>query len=176
MSERREFHFGDYPLSGIVRRVRRAADMSQRELAKYAKVSPALLANIETGTRTPSLHTLQRILNAANYLLVVVDVEGHVVLPLRVWQDVADGAGRRYPAHLDTILDPVMGDWWADGYGLTRPPETFWRNRKYRDYLRRKSQWEVRVKQLRHAPEPHLRDWRGGDEWFRDGETDERGR
>jgi transcriptional regulator with XRE-family HTH domain len=160
------FVLGGYPLSGIVRRVRRAADFSQRELAKHAQISAAAVAQIETGAVTPTLPTLQRILNAANFQLVVVDVDGRLVVPLEVWQDVEDGAGRRYPAHLDTILDPEFGDWWADGYGLARPPETFRRNRTYRDYERRRSQWQVRVKKLRHAPPPQLpRGWKPGDEW-----------
>lgn len=75
----------------MVRRVRRTADLSQR--------------------------ALERILAAAGYHLEVVDRGGHVVLPLEVRQDTEDGAGRRYPAHLDTILDPVFGDWWADDEG-----------------------------------------------------------
>jgi transcriptional regulator with XRE-family HTH domain len=140
--------------------------MSQRELAKHAHVSASSIAEIETGTVLPSLPALQRILNAASYQLVVVDADGRLVVPLEVWQDTADGGGRRYPAHLDTILDPEFGDWWADCYGLARPPETFRRNRTYRDHERRRSQWEVRVKQLRHAPFPRLPpDWRPGDEW-----------
>ena len=90
-----------------------------------------------------------------------------------VWQDTADGADRRYPAHLDTILDPEFGEWWADSYGLARPPETFRRNRAYRDYQRRQSRWEVRSAQLRFAPPPRLpRGWRPGDEWRPD-ERDE---
>ena len=101
-----------HPLGGIIRRVRRKADMSQRELAKYAKVSPASIGSFETGAATPSLAVLQRVLNAANYQLVVVDVDGRLITPLEVWQDVTDGAGRRYPAHLDTILDPAYGEWW----------------------------------------------------------------
>lgn len=160
---------GGYPLEQIVRRVRRTADFSQRELAKHAGLSPATVAGIETGATVPSLPALQRILNAANYLLVAVDAAGRLVAPLEVWQDVTDGSGRRYPAHLDTILDPVFGDWWADGYGLARPPETFRRNRAYRDYERRLSRWEVRVAQLRNElpprPPPH---WQPGDEWLVD--------
>lgn len=166
MSEGNGFQLGGYALGGIVRRVRRAADLSQRELAKHARISPSGIAQIETGAVTPTLPTLQRILNAANYQLVVVDVDGHLVVPLEVWPDVADGAGRRYPAHLDTILDPEFGDWWADGFGLARPPETFRRNRAYRDYQRRRSQWEVRSSKLRHAPHPQLPwGWQPGDEW-----------
>lgn len=145
---------GGYSLAGIIRKVRRVADLSQRELAKHAKVSPATVAGYETGAITPSLEALQRVLNAANYQLVVVDVDGRLAVPLEVWQDVADGAGRRYPAHLDTILDPVFGEWWADGFGLQRPPETFRRNRHYRDWQRRQSQWDVRAAQFRFDPPP----------------------
>jgi hypothetical protein len=103
-------------------------------------------------------------LNAANYRLLVADLDGRLVVPLEVWQDVADGADRRYPAHLDTIVDPEPGEWWADKYGLSRPPETFRRNRAQRDYERRLSRWEVRVSQLRDAPKPRPPDtWRGGE-------------
>jgi transcriptional regulator with XRE-family HTH domain len=169
MTHRDEISLGGYPLSGIIRRVRRTADFSQRELAKHAGVSAGTIAEIETGAVTPSLDVLQRVLHAANYQLVVVDESGRLVLPLEVWQNVTDLAGRRFPAHLDTVLDPEFGEWWADGYGLTRPPETFRRNRVYRDYLRRKSRWEVRVAQLRRAPPPRLPPgWQPGDEWQAD--------
>jgi transcriptional regulator with XRE-family HTH domain len=154
MANSEQLQVGGYPLASIIRRVRRAADMSQRELADHAAVSPSVIAEIETGALVPALATFNRVLGAANYELVVVDQRGRLVLPLEVWQDVADGSGRRYPAHLDTILDPVFGEWWADGFGLTRPPETFRRNRAYRDYERRLSQWQVRVAKYRNAPEP----------------------
>lgn len=154
MANDEELKLGGYRLSEIVRRLRRTADFSQRELARWAKVSPACVAATEAGRSTPSLAVLQRILNAANYQLVVVDASGRLVLPLQVWDGVADLAGRRFPAHLDTIVDPVQGDWWADAYGLARPPETFWRDRKRRDYERRLSRWQVRVAQLRGEPMP----------------------
>lgn len=166
MPQKPEVRLGDHPLSGIVRRVRRHADLSQRELAKRAKLSRTLIAAIETGTRTPSLRALTRILAAAGYRLVAIDDHGRLVLPLEVWKDTEDGAGRRYPAHLDTILDPVFGEWWADGFGLARPPETFRRDRKQRDYERRLSQWQVRVAKFRNAPEPNPPiEWRRRDEY-----------
>lgn len=145
---------GDYALSELIRQVRRQADFSQRELAKHAGVSASSISGIETGRETPSLAVLQRILHAANFRLVVVDEDGRTVLPLQTWQDTADGAGRRYPAHLDTIIDPEFGEWWADGYGLARPPETFRRDRAIRDFERSRSRWEVRVAQLRSEPPP----------------------
>jgi transcriptional regulator with XRE-family HTH domain len=149
-----EVRLGGYALSEIVRRVRRTADLSQRELAARAELSPATIGAIETGDRIPSLPALIRLLLAANYQLVAVDAEGRLVLPLLVYHDVADLAGRSLPAHLDTILDPKYGEWWADVYGLTAPPETFRRDRAYRDWQRRQSRWEVRVRQLRLLPRP----------------------
>lgn len=54
----------------------------------------------------------------------------------------------------------------ADVYGLTAPPETFRRNRAARDFQRRRSRWEVRVKALRHVPPPRRPfGWKKGDEW-----------
>src|SRR3954449_1180815 len=108
MSEDEGVQISGYPLTGIIRQIRRRADFSQRELAKFAQLSRSTVGAIETGAITPSLSVLQRLLNAANCQLVVVDADGRLVVPLLVWRDTADGAGRRYPAHLDTILDPVM--------------------------------------------------------------------
>ncbi len=105
----------------------------------------------------PSVAMLQRVLGAAKLWLVVVDDNGHVVKPMKDWQDTRDGAERRYPSHLDVILDPKPGEWWADQYGLTAPPETFRRDRAVRDMQRRRSQWEVRVAKYRAFPPPP--DW-----------------
>lgn len=154
MNEHEEVILGGYRLSEILRRVRRTADMSQRELAKYARVGKSTVAAIEAATISPAIGTLQRLLNAANYQLVVVDATGWLVLPLQVWQGITDGAGNRYPAHLDVVLDPEYGQWWADVYGLTSPPETYHRNRADRDYRRRLSVREVRVAQNRNKPKP----------------------
>jgi hypothetical protein len=85
---------------------------------------------------------------AAGLYLVVVDDAGHVVMPMEDWQSgVRDGAGRRYPAHLHVVLDPALGEWWADIYGFERPPETFHRDPpEVREYRRRLSAWQVRKK------------------------------
>lgn len=141
-------------LPGLIRQVRRLAVLSQRDLAEEAHLSQSTVARLESGRLLPSLATLLRILAIAGLVLVVTDENGNVVQPLRVWDDTRDGAERMFPAHVDLILDPRPGEWWGDRYGLARPPETFHRERRYRDAKRRRSQWEVRVKQFRHDPPP----------------------
>lgn len=143
-----------WPAAGIVRAVRRRADASQRELARWAEVHHGTIGKIEAGTLIPSIALLRRIIAAAGFRLAVVDEFGRVLQPMRDREDTRDGAERRYPSHLDTILDPEAGEWWADIYGLARPPETFHRNRAVRDAMRRRSQWEVRVAKYRGDPPP----------------------
>jgi hypothetical protein len=123
-------------------------------MARAADASQAAISKIEAGQMAPSFALLQRVLWAAKMWIVVVDEQGRVVEPMKDRPDVRDGAERRYPSHLDTILDPEPGEWWGDQYGLTSPPETFWRNRDYRDERRRRSVWEVRVGKYRHVPPP----------------------
>lgn len=103
---------------------------------------------------TPSLGVMFALLRSAGLWLVAVDAAGRIVLPMEDWENTRDGAERRYPSHLDTILDPERGEWWGDIYGLSRPPETFHRDREWRDVCRRRSQWEVRVAKYRYEPRP----------------------
>ena len=143
-----------FPAAGLVRRARRIADLSQREIANASGVSQALVSRIEAGTVIPSLAAMSRIVRPARLWLAVIGDDGLLVQPMEDWDDMRDGAERRYPSHLDTILDPEPGEWWADIYGLCRPPETFHRDREWRDVLRRRSQWEVRVAKYRGVPPP----------------------
>jgi transcriptional regulator with XRE-family HTH domain len=147
-------YVGAESLPGLIRSVRRRADLSQRELADAAGLARSTVAKAEAGTLTPSLNTLLRILAAADLVLVVADRDGNVVQPMRVWDDTLDGGDKKFPAHLDLILDPRAGDWWGDQYGLARPPETYHRSRAYRDAKRALSQWSVRVAQHRYEPPP----------------------
>jgi transcriptional regulator with XRE-family HTH domain len=145
---------GAYPVPGLLRRARRIADLSQHQLAARAKVSQSTVARTESGTLVPSLNTFQCLLNAAGLSLVVVDAEGRVIKPMRESDDTRGGGDRRYPSHLDTILDPRGGEWWGDNYGLARPPETFFRDRRRRDRARAISEYEVRARLHRHDHPP----------------------
>jgi transcriptional regulator with XRE-family HTH domain len=141
-----DIHPDDFDVIGLVRTVRRRADLSQRELAERAAVSASTVNRIEAGALTPSLAALRRILAVAELDLVPVDRDGRLVRPMLDHRDdLRDGAERRYPSHLDT---------W---YGLARPPETFHRSRRRRDVQRRRSQWETRG--CPGAPPRTVDDW-----------------
>ena len=85
---------------GYVRRVRRLADLSQRELAARLGLSRAQVGRLETGERDVSVGTLSRILRLAGLRLQVVDASGAVVLPVP-WDVLRDHAERHFPSHLD---------------------------------------------------------------------------
>lgn len=158
MAKAKEFEpaLGAYPIPGLIRRARRIAGFSQRQMAASAGLSRSTVQRAETGELVPSVDALQRILAVSGLHLVVIDDAGHVVKPMEDWQGgVRDGAGRRHPAHLHVVLDPVLGEWWADVYGFERPPETFHRDPpEVREYRRRLSAWQVRKKRYFSSPPP----------------------
>ena len=154
-----------FPAGGLVRAARRRADLSQRALAERAHLSRSTVGRIESDDLVPSLGTLVRLLRVSGMRLVAIDSERRLVEPMDTFDGALNGAERRYPSHLDTILDPRMGEWWGDRFGLARPPETFHRDRARRDAQRARSRWEVRVAQTRHIiPPPRIvpdgRPWR----------------
>ena len=115
-------------VAGYVRQARRRTRMSQRELAAACAVSASTVSRVEAGRTVLSLTTFSRLLRAAGLRLVVVDEHKRRVPPLKEPPETRDLAGRRFPAHLDLILDPEQGEWWGDHFGLVRPPETFRRD------------------------------------------------
>ena len=85
---------------GYVRRVRRLADLSQRELAARLGLSRAQVGRLETGERDVSVSTLTAILRLAGLRLRVVDASGAEVAPVPSGV-LRDHAERHFPSHLD---------------------------------------------------------------------------
>ncbi|MEI4272476.1 helix-turn-helix transcriptional regulator [Klenkia sp. LSe6-5] len=98
-----------FELSGTVRRIRRTARLSQRQLAAAAGLSATTVAQVETGRRSLSATDLAALATVAGLRLVLLDAAGEVVPPMRP-DAVRDDGGRRYPAHCDVR----HGDegWW----------------------------------------------------------------
>lgn len=101
-------------IPGLIRCVRRVADLSQRELAASLGVDQSRVARWESGEATPDVGVLAQVLRLGGYQLRAVDAGGEPARPLRS-DAVRDRAGRRYPAHLDvrdTVSysgEPVLG-------------------------------------------------------------------
>ncbi|MGY1694806.1 helix-turn-helix domain-containing protein [Geodermatophilus sp. SYSU D00814] len=125
----------EFDVAGALRRIRRTADLSQRELAAAAGLSKSTVAAIEAGTRGLDARALARLAAVAGLRLALVDADGAEVAPMD-GAAVRDGGGRRFPAHLDTR----HGDegWWHGPHRFDRDPVTytFTRVRWYRDELR----------------------------------------
>lgn len=92
---------GLFDLCGALRRVRRLADLSQRELAAAASIPPSTLAHAEAGTRDLPVASMARAAALAGLRLALLDAQGAEVAPMSATA-VADLSGRRFPAHLDT--------------------------------------------------------------------------
>ena len=122
-------------MPGLLRRVRRIADLSQRELAVAVGISPSAVAGAESGARDLPLGVVARIAEVAALRLSLVDSDGREIDGMAE-NTVRDAAGRRFPAHLDTRY----GDdrWWhgPDRRYRTQPRYTFDRRRDLRDSYR----------------------------------------
>jgi transcriptional regulator with XRE-family HTH domain/ribosomal protein S18 acetylase RimI-like enzyme len=144
---------GDVRLGTLLRALRRAADLSQRDLALRSEVPQATISRIESGMATnPSFRTIERLVKAAGARIMVdgatagtasVPSTAAPPIPHEDWRDSAD---RHYPAHLDvaelTRPERWWGAWWAstvvrDRWPLDQvPPVTYDRNRHVRDERR----------------------------------------
>lgn len=107
-------------ITGTLRRARRRADLSQRELAARIGVSASCVARAETGGRV-RVDLLERALAAAGLRLLVVDADDEPVKPMRD-DGVRDGARRRFPAHLDPFGLWGVGVRYRSDRPYPRPP------------------------------------------------------
>jgi len=109
----------------LVVRVRRRADVSQRELAALVGVAPSTVARLETGRGLPSLALLCRILTVGGLRLAASSPTREVVPPVPS-RTVRDNGGRRFPAHLDVEPpDQVPRQVWMRPR-YDRPPAKGW--------------------------------------------------
>ena len=118
-----------------MRRVRRIADLSQRELAAAVGISPSAVGSAESGARDLPLSVVARIAEVAALRLSLVDHDGREISGMAE-NTVRDAAGRRFPAHLDTRYSEDR--WWhgPHRYHRRQPSYTFDRRRDLRDLKR----------------------------------------
>ena len=115
----------DGGLPGLVRRIRRILDVSQRGLATLIGVSQSVVARWETGRTSPRVSAVQQLMRLAGLGSTVHDLEtGEEVEPMRD-DGARDRGGRRYPAHVDLT---VYGWYVPRGLGCTADAGT-WRRR-----------------------------------------------
>lgn len=125
-------------VSAYVRRARRLADLSQRDLADVLGIDQAQVARLEAG-QDPRLSLFERTLAMAGLKLMIVDQEGAEVAPMP--DDVLrDRAGRRQPAHLDVYARPDLPTLKMLLHGADPRPRESWHHRRdERDRLRASS-------------------------------------
>ena len=128
----------EFDLGGYLRRIRRRADLSQRQLAAAVGISAAALARAETGTRDLPVAALVRAAARAGLRLALLDSTGAEVRPMSR-EAVLDLGGRRFPAHLDTSRTAAGS--WLHEQRRDRPETafTFRRDRAARDARRRRT-------------------------------------
>lgn len=125
----------DFDLAGCLRRIRRLADLSQRQLAERTGLSKSALAAAEAGTRDlPATH-LARAAAVAGLRLTLQDADGCEVAGMSP-EGARDAAYRRFPAHLDTVHSDDVAPRWDHSPGRLRPWFTFELDRARRDRRR----------------------------------------
>lgn len=140
----------DGGIPGMIRRIRRILDVSQRGLAALLDVSQSVVARWETGRTSPRTSMVERLLRMAGVGMGFRDEEtGEPVLPMR-----ADGArthgGSRYPAHGDlravgwwvprrlrAMTSTEAFEWWDRSQRVGDPAITCSTSRLWKQMMRR---------------------------------------
>ncbi len=131
----------DGEVPGLVRRIRRILDVSQRGLAELLKVSQSVVARWETGRTSPRVGVVHHLLRLAGLHACFHDDEtGEEVEPMRD-DGARDRRGRRHPAHVDLS---VIG-WWAPA-GMRSSIEYY----TWQDRSRARRDPRIRFRTCRH--------------------------
>jgi transcriptional regulator with XRE-family HTH domain len=127
-----------FDLPGALRRIRRAADLSQRELARALGVSKSYVGGAESGSSGVDVRVLAHAAALAGLRLALLAKSGEEVPPM-AGEAVRDRTNRRFPAHLDTRYSDE--GWWhgPHRYDRDQPWYTFDRDRRTRDGYRRRA-------------------------------------
>jgi transcriptional regulator with XRE-family HTH domain len=125
-----------FDLSGTLRRIRRLADLSQRELADRCDLSQSAVAHAESRQRDLPVGALVRACALAGLRLALLDVDGHEIAGMAA-DAVRDFGGRRFPAHLDTSHSDERWGRYAHRFDRPTPWFTVDRDRTGRDAMRR---------------------------------------
>ena len=134
-----------FDLAGAVRRIRRRADCSQRELAAGIGTSKSAIAAAETGAAGLDARLLASAAHLAGLRLALLDAAGAEVHGMHP-DGVRDRSGRRFPAHLDTVLSEQRASRWEHRPRLRQPTYTF----------DRRDPWQAAETRARSRPDDHL--------------------
>lgn len=117
----------------MLRAARRTRGVSQRELAERADVPRSTVDRIEAGSSKPKIETVEVLLDALGYELVVCTRRGRLLTIDPEAERLTDRADRHFPAHWE--FEPTGPGWW----GWSRvawwsgdrwaPEHTYWRRR-----------------------------------------------
>jgi len=134
----------DGEVPGLVRRVRRILDVSQRGLAALLGVSQSQVARWETRRTSPRACVVVEMLRLARLRVRLHDgATGKEVEPMRD-DGARDRARRRYPAHVDLR---VTG-WWMPRDAMMTAQDLRWQARSRR--------WQVPAVRYRHRRWRHI--------------------
>lgn len=134
----------DGEIPGLVRRVRRILDVSQRGLATILGISQSQVARWETRRTSPRAEVLVELLRLAKLRVAIHDREtGDEVEPMRD-DGARDRARRRYPAHVDL---EVTG-WWT--------PRDAWMTGQVFRWRALSRRWEVPSVRYHHRAWRHI--------------------
>ncbi len=144
----------DGGVPGLVRRIRRILDVSQRGLAAILGISQSQVARWETSRTSPRAAVVVEMLRLAKVRIDLRDREtGALVEPMRD-DGARDRARRRYPAHVDL---EVTG-WWVPRSARMTGQDARWRTRSRRwqvPFVRYHHTWKHVLRRVRGTPVDH---------------------